>query len=294
MKHVLISIYFVLVAELQRKVSVVIIDGVCIGHPCRGIPNCKNLLQSNWDHFCSTHDGQNNICAVNDCRNSVLSGSKVCHLTTHQETERMHNKQGQSRFQLREHLQRARIACPNNSAATTELSIDDDNSDDLVDGNGEIEFDIQQDGHLIPSSTDTRSLNTSWKLCAWFGRKRTHNEQLFVAPCGIIVAWKTFFHSEALSEVIVGVSTMPPENLDTIDSLNDHLGDDQADLSSSQNHAWSYFLWQQLYHCKNGQEWSVFKNVRLTVDVFHFKCKHSEKDVFCQEHCNPVMRRLQS
>ena len=32
----------------------------------------------------------------------------------------------------------------------------------------------------------------------------------------------------------------------------------------------------------------MFKNIGLTVDVFHFKCKHSEKDVFCQEHCNPA------
>ena len=84
----------------------------------------------------------------------------------------MHNEQGQSRFQLQERLQRAQIACPNNSAATTGLSIDDDNSDDLdpdnlVDGNGEVEFDLQQDGHPIPSSTDTLSLpTTSRKLRA--------------------------------------------------------------------------------------------------------------------------------
>src|ERR1700735_5661707 len=32
----------------------------------------------------------------------------------------------------------------------------------------------------------------------------------------------------------------------------------------------------------------AFKNVGLTVDVFHFKCKHSKKDVFCQENCNPA------
>ena len=29
----------------------------------------------------------------------------------------------------------------------------------------------------------------------------------------------------------------------------------------------------------------------MTVDVFHFKCKHSEADVFCQIHCNPVRFR---
>ena len=28
-------------------------------------------------------------------------------------------------------------------------------------------------------------------------------------------------------------------------------------------------------------------NVGLTVDVFHFKCKHSKEDQFCQENCDP-------
>jgi hypothetical protein len=26
--------------------------------------------------------------------------------------------------------------------------------------------------------------------------------------------------------------------------------------------------------------------VGLPVDVFHFKCKHTERDKFCQTHCN--------
>lgn len=31
-----------------------------------------------------------------------------------------------------------------------------------------------------------------------------------------------------------------------------------------------------------------FEDIGLTVDVFHFKSKHSEKDIFCQANCNPV------
>jgi hypothetical protein len=31
-----------------------------------------------------------------------------------------------------------------------------------------------------------------------------------------------------------------------------------------------------------------FANIGLSVDVFHFDCKHSEKDTYCQEHCNPA------
>lgn len=31
----------------------------------------------------------------------------------------------------------------------------------------------------------------------------------------------------------------------------------------------------------------VFKNIGLSVDVFHFKCKHKESDGYCAKHCNP-------
>ena len=38
---------------------------------------------------------------------------------------------------------------------------------------------------------------------ARFGRRRTHNEQLIVRPCGVIVSRATFFGSEPVSEVKV-------------------------------------------------------------------------------------------
>jgi hypothetical protein len=31
-----------------------------------------------------------------------------------------------------------------------------------------------------------------------------------------------------------------------------------------------------------------FQDIRLSVDVFHFECKHSKQDTFCQENCNPA------
>ena len=31
-----------------------------------------------------------------------------------------------------------------------------------------------------------------------------------------------------------------------------------------------------------------FDDIGLTVDVFHFKCKHSETNLFCQRNCNPA------
>lgn len=31
----------------------------------------------------------------------------------------------------------------------------------------------------------------------------------------------------------------------------------------------------------------AFANVAMTVDVFHFKTKHFEGDIYCQKNCNP-------
>lgn len=54
----------------------------------------------------------------------------------------------------------------------------------------------------------TRALPTqgSKRIRAQFGRKRTHNEQLIVCPCGVIVARTTFYGAEAISAVIVCIT----------------------------------------------------------------------------------------
>jgi hypothetical protein len=43
---------------------------------------------------------------------------------------------------------------------------------------------------------------------------------------------------------------------------------------------------QLAQHVRKNED-PAFTEVALTVDVFHFTCKHSKKDVFCQENCNP-------
>jgi len=53
---------------------------------------------------------------------------------------------------------------------------------------------------LTPSGPQSRPPR---KLRAQFGRKRTHNEQIIVAPCGIILARETFYGAEAVATVVV-------------------------------------------------------------------------------------------
>jgi hypothetical protein len=34
---------------------------------------------------------------------------------------------------------------------------------------------------------------------------------------------------------------------------------------------------------------TYFENCSLPVDMFHYKCKHKKTDVWCTQHCNPVL-----
>ncbi|KAF8186294.1 hypothetical protein BJ912DRAFT_1022838 [Pholiota molesta] len=95
-------------------------------------------------------------------------------------------------------------------------------------------------------------------------------EQILVAPCGMILARETFYGAEAIStcaEFIrrtFRINGMMPNHIffDNNCSLSKHVKDDP-----------------------------MFANVGLTVDVFHFNCKHSIRDEYCQSNCNPAMYR---
>ena len=178
--------------DIEKKVSVVVIDGVTLGHPCCGEPNCKVPLANNHDCFCPRHTYLNQICAVVNCSHLAVIGRKTCALSGHEAVENIHNDRGQSRFQLKERLRHAQLAHPHDAfpveAANSNIShlVDDDNTEE--------EFGINGGGQVIP--IEEKSTKTT--LRAQFGRKRTHNEQIFVAPCRIIIARETFYRAEAI------------------------------------------------------------------------------------------------
>jgi len=127
-----------------------------------------------------------------------------------------------------------------------------------------------------PTSDETTALNCNGKtsssmgrLRARFGRRRTHNEQLVVRPCGVILSRATLYGSEALSGVKEHLkATFPtPESTPEI-----HAYDDNCKLRE---------------HLEATGD-TYFANTGLPVDVFHFKSKHKLTDVKCQQHCNPA------
>ncbi|KAJ7168262.1 hypothetical protein C8R43DRAFT_876677, partial [Mycena crocata] len=105
-------------------------------------------------------------------------------------------------------------------------------------------------------------------------RSWTHNEQLFVQCCGVITSRATFFGSEGVSAVNAFLKATFPEEFPG--AMPSYIFYDNN----------CQFL-KHLQHCHD----HYFDNVGLPVDVFHFKCKHTERDIFCQINCNPARFR---
>ncbi|KAI0321281.1 hypothetical protein OF83DRAFT_1168620 [Amylostereum chailletii] len=105
---------------------------------------------------------------------------------------------------------------------------------------------------------------------ARFGRRRTHNEQLVVAPCGVMLARATFFGSEAINGAREFLHVVYP----TPRSVPQALFYDTA--CNFQKHT---------RHVNDHH----FDGCAMPVDAFHMKTKHKESDDFCGQYCNPAM-----
>ena len=83
-------------------------------------------------------------------------------------------------------MKRARIAHPNDALAQEGTHTDSAGESD-------------SDGEKKNSAQD----NSKPRMKARFSRRRTHNEQIIVAPCGVILSRATFFGAEGVGSVIV-------------------------------------------------------------------------------------------
>lgn len=129
----------------------------------------------------------------------------------HQDVERIYVLRGQSHVQLQEKLRRQRVTHPDDGIAK-EVEIGELIDDDVE----EEEFEVdEQDMNLVHGVTDgvsdPRGASppqtggpTKKRISAQFGRRRTHNEQILVAPCGMIIARETFYGAEAIATCAVG------------------------------------------------------------------------------------------
>lgn len=193
-----------------KSVWVAVMDGVTLGHPCCAFHNCKVPLTTSRDRYCVIHRGLSNICSIKGCSEPILEGKKTCSNPSHQEVERVYTLRGKSRVQLQEKLKRQRVSHPNDGIAEdVELGV-------LIDDDEEEEFEVDEDlvhgindgvsdlrGTSPPPLPTEGSPGTKKRISAQFGRRRTHNEQILVAPCGMILARETFFGAEAIATCAV-------------------------------------------------------------------------------------------
>lgn len=167
----------VVLTRFSDKVDVVVVDGITIGHPCCGVLHCDTALASNRHRFCPNHAHRNRVCAVEGCEivADFQAGYMTCEDPNHRLLETNHKKRDKAMFQLRTRVARPGVSNPENAF---EAEVTAEAFEELE----------------VPSTSDTApcpaSKNPSGnrKIRALFGRRKTHNQQIIVRPCGIIVA----------------------------------------------------------------------------------------------------------
>ncbi len=187
-----------------------------MGRPCCGLFACQENLQNNRHRFCKTHFEMHNICAIKDCSTPVSGkDSKTCANLEHKEVETANKAKGASLFILRERFRKTQ---PTESLEPQEIrDMASEDSDAVewfeVDAAGNIivcginhpgTVGAENDA-IIPEPCPSKPATGNRVLKAQFGRRRTHNEQTLVRPCGIIYARATMFGTEAVSNFLVGL-----------------------------------------------------------------------------------------
>lgn len=140
-------------------------DGVTLGHPCCSVHDCKVRLKTTQDHFCPVHSNKKLECCIINCTLAARAGHITCTLPEHGTWE---NARGQtSMSQLNRRLRRA----------------------------GVTQADAEPDDELVDNSIQLSNSKVKGRA----SRRWTHNEQLFVRCCGVIVSRATFFGAEGVA-----------------------------------------------------------------------------------------------
>lgn len=190
-------------------------DGVTIGHYTCASKYCQVPLSNVQDRYCALHAYLEGICSVEDCQVPVEQGFKSCSNPHHWELETLHIMERESLHQHRQRIDKLKLSRVHDSLATAanaEDAVDDANNSDSERDEAEVELDqyllaerLEQSG-AVPAVK--RGGARRPKVKTRFTRRSTHNEQLVVRPCGVIIGRATMFHAEAFSAVKVSNSLL--------------------------------------------------------------------------------------
>jgi hypothetical protein len=194
--------------------------------------------------------------------------------------EKKHHERSTGSFLYKERLQHTKISQPVDSFSgahrVPEQDIQEDFETFVVDGQNEVAIHTQKNPGTVGTLDDvlprdpcpSKSAVGNQTLKAQFRRRRTHNEQTLVRPCGVIFAHATMFGAEAVSNFLVMVrnafsvpGAQKPEHI---------FYDTNCDArQQAEKDPW-------------------FKGVGMCVDAWHFRNKHAVTHQYCQLHCNPA------
>lgn len=151
------------------RVSAVVTDGVTVGHPCCSERDCKTPLDKVTDEYCPDHRYLGSLCCVTSCTNPKRAGFRTCDVDSHRKEEA---RRGENKGRRKK--ARKRGTQEGESFAISGEGVED----------------------------DTRPSRPA-SVKGVFSRRWTHNEQLMVRPCGIVVGRATFFSAESMTGVKV-------------------------------------------------------------------------------------------
>jgi hypothetical protein len=178
-----------------------------MGHPCCGYHECKIPLSNNRHRYCPEHWGQEHKCSVRGCDADAEAGFKSCGNPEHRQRERDYYEEGAAFGQLLKRARRAGVSQPAISPALGDPS----SEPSAYQSDKEMEEEELENGSQppaqplsIPDPDVDKAPSGNRKLMTQFGRRRTHNEQLCVCPCGVIIGRETFYGSEGVRNVVVG------------------------------------------------------------------------------------------
>ena len=216
-------------------------DGVCIGHPRCNVELCTQRLQSPRDRFCEAHQSYERLCAIVGCKQPCEDGKRTCRIQSHRSYEEAKEQRGQAIYRLRRRLPREQLSTVIRSLGDGSGESDGQDPHLNVLDVGEVaqELNAEEDSQSgqgdsevtapIPSTHPTTSLplvNSSTPpendpsiapsakggrptLKSVLTRRWTHNEQLMVRPCGIVIARATFYEAESVSNAVVSSMLSP-------------------------------------------------------------------------------------
>ncbi|KAF8168760.1 hypothetical protein BJ912DRAFT_1025727 [Pholiota molesta] len=267
---------------ISRTAQAIVGDGLSIGRPCCGVFRCTQPLQNNRHRFCREHFVEHDICAIVGCSNPVSEGTKSCSNPLHQSMEQKNKEKGKAAFILKERYQKYQLLHPDEGESSTDhgpaVTVDEHLEWFEVEDGGNVRIFNEPDPGTIGGGTldegdetcpSKLALGNAKAVKARFGRRRTHNKQTLVRPCGVIFARATMFGAEAVSNFLVMIKnafSVPgarkPEHI---------FYDTNCDArQQAENDPW-------------------FADIGMCVDVWHFLNKHKITHEYCQKNCNPYM-----